>query len=279
MSEQHRIQALGDSIAVTKSDFLDFPKPFKTLIEMDLARNVRELNSKIRDSGLNAGADQVNLKAFKLATKLIKPAWEELKKCTTFYQDFLESNVPLPRVLVSGYSCFLCQKCWAKEPPIPIKDRGVDLTCEGRHNCRTTALNFNRISMNEVKLVNDMFGALFINMEQWIKGEKLIIAKKIDVPSENDDVINLNHITEKFDIPNKYHLEDLDYFRSDWIAKLLQDGQLAPTGQELIEYCTYCLGTYAIFRIRDVSRVGYYSVFLTISATNERKYELPNTSF
>lgn len=278
MSKFHPMQPLGDSMGVTKSDFLDFPKPFKTLMEMDMARDLKEIKSKISDTGLNAGVDQVNLKAMKLATKLIKPAWENIRKLYTFFQDFLDLNVPLPRVLVSGYSCFLCHKCLAKEPPVPIKDRGVDLTCEGRHNCRTTNRNFNSISMDEkLKLGNDMFGALFLNIDLWIHGKKLIIAKKIDVPSEKDDAINLKYIKEKFDIPHKYHLEDINFFGSDWIEKLLRDGQLAPTREELSDFCTYCVGTYAIFRVWGMSWVEYYSVFLTQVSINERN-ERPNPS-
>ena len=112
-------------------------------MEMDMAKDLKELNSKLSDGGLHGDVNQVNLKAMKLATKLIKPAWESINKLSTFYQDFLDQNVPFPRVLVSGFSCYLCPHCSAKELPVPIKDRGVDLTCEGRHHYRTGSHEFN----------------------------------------------------------------------------------------------------------------------------------------
>jgi hypothetical protein len=267
----HQIHALGDSPRIMKPDSFELPKNFKTLMEMDMAKDLKELNSKLSDGGLDGDVKQVNSKATKLATKLIKPAWESINKLSTFYQEFLDQNVPFPRVLVSGYSCYLCHKCLAREPPVPIKDLGIDLTCEGRHHCRTTGRSFNTISTYEkLKLGNEMFRALFLNIARWIHAKKLIIAKKIDVPSENDDGINLKYIKEKYEIPNKYHLEDVDFHRSPWIQKLLRNGKIEPTNEQLIDFSAYCVGTYAILRIRDLDLFEYYSVFLASAESIEK---------
>ena len=115
-----------------------------------------------------------------------------------------------------------------------------------------------------------MFRALFLNIAQWIHAKKLIIAKKIDVPSENDDGINLKYIKEKYEIPNKYHLEDVDLHRSPWIPKLLRNGKIEPTNEQLIDFCAYCVGTYAILRIRDLDLFEYYSVFLASAESIEK---------
>jgi hypothetical protein len=271
--DQHGIQALGDTIGQVNSNGLLFPKSFEILIQMQLISELREVNSKLSGVESDVSADKINLKA---ARMLIKPAYDDIQKQATFFKNWLDLYVPLPKVLVSGFSCYLCPRCLAQEPPIPIKDRGVDLTCEGRHFCRTTSHEFNNLTQNQ--RASNMFKELYRNIDLWIPGKKLIIAKKITVPSGIDDDSIRKYVENEYDVPNKYHLEDVDNLRSPWIPKLLHNGKMEPTPQELDDFCCYCVGTYAILRIRDVVLFEYYSVFLSSAESIEPDSRRPNTS-
>ena len=237
-------------------------------------REVKELNSKL--SGVESGvpSDPTNLKAMKLAIKMAKPAYNEIKKELTNLQNWLNLYFPFPKVLVSGFSCYLCPRCLAHELPVPIKDLGVDLTCQRRHHCRADSHEFNNLTSDrkslESKLASYMFTELNLSIDLWIPGKRLIFAKKISVPSGKDNETVRKFVQEKYDIPNKYHLEDADLRRSPWIAKLLRDGKIEPTSEQLMDFCAYCVGTYAILRIRDLDLFEYYAVFLASAESIEK---------
>jgi hypothetical protein len=218
--------------------------------------------------------DPTYLKAMKLAIKMIKPFYNEIKKERTNLQNWLNMYVPFPKVLVSGFSCYLCPHCSAKDLPVPIKDRGVDLTCEGRHHCRTGSHEFNNPTLDrkslDWKMASYMFNELNLSIDLWIPGKKLIFAKKIAVPSGEDNETIQKYVQKKYDIPNKYHLEDVDLHRSPWIPKLLRNGKIEPTNEQLIDFCAYCVGTYAILRVRDLDLFEYYSVFLASADSIEK---------
>jgi hypothetical protein len=95
---------------------------------LDLLREVKDL--KLSGVELGVPSDPTHLKAMKLAIEMIKPFHNEIKKERRNLQNWLNLYVPFPKVLVSGFSCYLCPRCLAQELPVPIKDRGVDLTCE-----------------------------------------------------------------------------------------------------------------------------------------------------
>ena len=222
------------------------------------------------DSGVPS--DPTHLKAMKLAIEMIKPFHNEMKKERRNLKNWLNLYIPIPKVLVSGFSCYLCSRCLAQEVPVPIKNRGVDLTCEGRHRCRTGSLECNNLTLDkkslESKLATYIFNELDLSIDLWIPGKKLIIANKITVPSGEDNETTRKYVQKKYDIPNKYHLEDVDLHRSPWIPKLLRYGKIEPTNEQLIDFCAYCVGTYAILRVRDWDLFEYYSVFLSFSRIN-----------
>jgi hypothetical protein len=83
-----------------------------------------------------------------------------------------------------------------------------------------------------------------------------------------------SNIKEKYEIPNKYHLEDVDFHRSPWIQKLLRNEKIEPTNEQLIDFSAYCVGTYAILRIRDLNLFEYYSVFLASAESIEKPESL-----
>ena len=130
---------------------------------------------------------------------------------------------------------------------------------------------FNNLSLDEKsRLFKFMYNQLFLNIDLWIPGKKIILANKIDVPSGEDENNIRKYVEKKYDIPNKYHIEDVyDFQRSPWIVKLFYDGRLEPTREELIDFCAYCLGTYAILRIQPADS-EYYAVYLSSSESIEK---------
>ncbi|MDQ5869151.1 MAG: hypothetical protein M3530_05430 [Thermoproteota archaeon] len=219
--------------------------------------------------------DQIAPKARILAFNAIKPIYEAtklaLQKQATFFQNWWDLYVPLPKVLVSDFSCYLCPRCLAKEAPVPIKDRGVDLTCEGRHRCRAASRELNNLTLDQKSRSGDnMFNDLYRNIDLWIPGKKLIVANMIAVPHGKDDDTIRKYIQKQYGIPNKYHLEDVhDFQRSPWILRLLRYGKIEPTHQQLDDFCSYCVGTYAILRIRVLDSVKYYTAYLASAESIE----------
>ena len=120
-----------------------------------------------------------------------------------------------------------------------------------------------------------MFNDLHGKIELWIPGKKLIVAKKIYVSGGKDEDTIRKNIQKEYDIPNRYHLEEIDFQRSPWILKLMNDGKLEPTREDLIDFCAYCVGTYAIFQVRSRNTVDYYTVFLTSTGTIEKPNSNP----
>ncbi len=152
---------------------------------------------------------------------------------------------------------------------------GIDLTCEGIHHCQsknpesetdlTTLTSDHKPKFDELTL--QMLNLLHQNIDLWITGKKLILTKQIHVPDSRDDNTIRKYIETTYNIPNKYHLVDVDFQRSPWMSKLLIDGKLEPTAQELREFCSYCCGTYAIFRIHFSGRIQYFLIFLKPAET------------
>ncbi len=51
--------------------------------------------------------------------------------------------------------------------------------------------------------------------------------------------------------------------------KLLHHGKIEPMPKELNDFCSYCVGTYAILRIRILDSVHYYIAFLASADSAE----------
>jgi hypothetical protein len=207
----------------------------------------------------------------RLAFKLIEPIERQL---SLFTRTWCDLYFPLPKGLVSGLSCHLCLDCLSKEPTIPIKDIGWDLTCEGRHRCRipssrpTNLAPENRSKLNQ--LVSQVLYDLSLCIGSWIPGRKLIVANKIALPNGQDESSSRTYIRKEYDIPNKYHLEDVDFNRSPWLRRLFDNGKIEPAPWELDDFCSYCVGTYAIFRILNGNSFQYYVVFLAPAESIEK---------
>ena len=280
LREQHGIQTLGDTIGQVNSPKLAFPKGFETLVLMELATGIRDLNSKL--SGVKSGS-QSN-QPMRLAYDVIKPIYDgmqlAIRKQQNYIQRLLENYILIPKSLVSGFSSYLCLNCLTPEPAVPIKDRGIDLTCQGRHHCRTIRNELNNLASDQgSRLASYMFNDLHGKIELWIPGKKLIVANRIKVSEGKDEETIRKNVQKEYDVPNKYHLEEIDFQRSPWILKLINDGKLEPTREELNDFCTYCVGTYAIFQVRSPNSVDYYNVFLTRTESIEGPNSNPlNTS-
>jgi hypothetical protein len=278
--EQHGIQTLGDTIGQVNSNKLAFPKAFETFIQMELVTEIRNLNSKL--SGVES--DSQSKKALRLAFDAIKPIYAgtqlAIQNQQNYIRKMMEDYLLVPKLLISGFSAYLCPLCFAMESPVPIKDRGADLTCEGRHRCGTISDELkNLTSVQKSRLGSYMFINLHNNIELWIPGKKLIVANRIKVSEGKDEETIRKNVQKEYDVPNKYHLEEIDFQRSPWILKLLSDGKIEPTREELTDFCAYCVGTYAIFEVRARNSVDYYTVFLTSTETIEKPNSNPlNTS-
>ncbi len=193
-----------------------------------------------------------------------------------FFQKWLIDFIPFPKVLISGFSCYFCPNCLTIEIPVPIKDLGVDLTCKGRHRCQgknpesetdiSTLISDQKPKFDELAL--QMLNLLHQKIDLWITGKKLIVTKQIPVPKSGDKNIIRKYIETTYNIPNKYHLVDVDFQRLPWMSKLLIDGKLEPTARQLREFCSYCYGTYAIFRIHFSGSIQYFLIFLTPAETS-----------
>ena len=250
------------------------------MLLMDIATEVRNLNSK--PSEVKSGSQSNQL--MRLAYDIIKPIYDvmenALQKQHNQIQRLWQDYILIPKFLVSGFSSYICPYCSALEPTIPIKDRGVDLTCEGRHHCGTIRNNLNNRTSDQIsRLATDLFNDLYGKIELLIPGKKLIVANRIKISEGKDEETIRKNVKKEYDVPNKYHLEEIDFQRSPWISKLLSDGKLEPTGEQLNDFCHYCVGTYAIFEIRSPNSVDYYNVFLTSAESSEKRNSNPlNTS-
>ena len=71
-----------------------------------------------------------------------------------------------------------------------------------------------------------MFNDLHGKIELWIPGKKLIVANRIKVSEGKDEETIRKNVQKEYDVPNKYHLEEIDFQRSPWILKLINDGKL-----------------------------------------------------
>jgi hypothetical protein len=280
LREQHHIQTIGDTIVQAYSNKVAFHNAFETLIQMDLATEIRNLNSKL--SGVESGSQSTQAK--RLAYDVIKPIYAGTQLAIRIQQNFIqkmmEDYILIPKSLVSGFSSYLCLNCLTPEPAVPIKDRGIDLTCQGRHRCGSNSDKLNTLTSDQkLRLATDLFNDLYGKIELWIPGKKLIVAKRIYVSGAKDEDTIRKNVQKEYDVPNKYHLEEIDFQRSPWILKLLRDGKLEPTAEQLNDFCHYCVGTYAIFQVRSHNSVDYYTVFLTSTESLEGPYSNPlNTS-
>lgn len=219
-------------------------------------------------------SEQQIQKTIDLATEISRPIYDGAKLAVQNTENFLEklwtNYIVFPKNLVSGFSCFYCQRCSVAESPIPIKDRGVDLTCEGRHRCPAKSEPTTPISQitpaQRSKMEMDMgniFNQLHGYIEFWIPGKKVIVASKIDVPTGQGNGNIRNYIQELYGVPSKYHLQDLPSLdKVPWISKLLGSGKIEPTERELRDFCSYCDGTYAILQVQTRELVEYYAVYL-----------------
>jgi hypothetical protein len=96
---------------------------------------------------------------------------------------------------------------------------------------------------------------LFLCIDFWITGKRLIVANKIALPDGKDKSTD-----RAYGISKRYHLEEVDFNRSPWLRTLFHDGKIEPTAEQLADYFRYCHGTYAILQSPDGN---YYSTFLT----------------
>ncbi len=207
---------------------------------------------KLHDSEPEVVRDEKFLKATLSAgveaARPVYSAWERL----------LKYFIPFPKALISGFSCHVCPRCETAEPLTPIKDLGIDLTAEGRHQCQSffKALN-NTSSMTETQksnldqLTSGALQALAWNINKWIPGQKIIRAILIKVARKEDDSITKKRIEKQFDIPKKYHLEQVDDFnRSPWLKRLMRIRRVEPDLQESQDFCAYCWVLMLFFEFR-----------------------------
>lgn len=219
-------------------------------------------------------SEQQLKKTVNLATEATRPIYDGAKLAIQNMWNLLvklgADYIFFPKNLFSGFSCFYCERCQVAESPIPIKDRGIDLTSEGRHHCTASKDRFVPIShftpAQILKLGADMSNMfIFLNryIELWIPGKKIIVAKRIDVPNGQGIENDLNYIEKRYDIPSRYHLQEIASLdKVSWLQRLLTYGKIEPTKEELEDFCAYCDGTYAIFQVRTRDSVEYYDVHL-----------------
>jgi hypothetical protein len=186
----------------------------------------------------------------------------EFRRCVDKWNGYF----PLAKDMISGFSIHFCPICLIAQF-IPIKDLGIDLTCEGRHRCvimRARSLNLmaENEPAKEGQLIVQMFQELYMWINFWIPGKQLIVAEKITLPYRTDDRTDNPFVIKQYDIPKKYHLEKVDFNRSPWIRTLFDNGKIEPTYAQLHDYCMYCHGTYAILKSHENNSFQYYSVFL-----------------
>jgi hypothetical protein len=248
--EVHGLATLADSIGTKKKSNPEvFPLPYMLLM------------TKL--------SEQKSAPSYGQLETTMKLAYEIGTNIKETYQKALESYIIFPKAMISGFSCYLCPRCVKVESLTPIKDLGIDFTSEGRHRCPLSSKSdLNTLTQeqreNLKQLAFKMFSNLEVNIQKWIPGKKIINAQIITVVNEKDDSVSRKGIEKKYDIPKKYHLEEVDNFeRSPWVLRLLRDLKLEPTPTELTDFYYYCVGTYAIFRTPVNGHIHYYKTFLT----------------
>ena len=130
---------------------------------MELATEIRDLNSNL--SGVKS--DSQPNQTMRLAHDIIKPIYAAMEaallKQHNQTQRLVQDYILIPKFLVSGFSSYLCPKCLALEPAVPIKGRGIDLTCQGRHHCKTIGNELNNLgSVSGIKT-----GKLYVQRLVW----------------------------------------------------------------------------------------------------------------
>jgi hypothetical protein len=261
-SEQHGLQQMGYSpwaplprrnVSNINQDPLEFAK---FIMQHDQTFNKDHTNSKTEN------LQETVRSASKLAESYEQAAGRFVRKwCDLYY--------PLPKDMISGFSCNVCHKCLTKDYILPIKDIGFDLICLARHRCKVedpsspTATPEDRL-LKLTQLGNQMFQELSMCIDFWIPGKRLIVANKIAVPDGNGKSTDRAYVQKHYGIHKKYYLEEIDFNRSPWLRTLFDNGKIEPTAQQLIDYCAYCHGTYAILQSPgpDGDSFRYYSVFL-----------------
>jgi hypothetical protein len=214
------------------------------------------LHDRTQNKEPTAPANQSLTDLVGLSSKLIEPIASEFRRSLEKWNDYY----PLPKDLISGFSCHECSICLTKQV-IPIKDMGIDLICRSRHPCVVTEPS-PLSSMPEDRLLKltqlgrQMFQELSMCIDFWIPGKRLIVANKITLPDGNDKSTDRVYVQKQYGIDKKYHLEEVDFNRSPWLHTLFDNGKIEPTAEQLVDYCH---GTYAILQSPDGN---YYSAFL-----------------
>jgi hypothetical protein len=165
-----------------------------------------------------------------------------------------------------------------------LEAMGFDLICRSRHPCVVT--EFSPLSsMPEDRLLKltqlgrQMFQDLSMCIDFWIPGKRLIVANKITLPDGNDKSTDRVYVQKKYDTPKKYHLQEVDFNRYPWLRTLFDNGKIEPTAEQLVDYCMYCHGTYAILQSPDGNSFQYYSTFLAPAKIIETDVPLEPSDF
>jgi len=197
---------------------------------------------------------------------LVKSLQHALQQTQNALLNVTQNNFLIPKTQIAGFSCHVCSKCLNPESPLPIKDLGYDLTAQAKHVCK--AHQGGKISDPDralKDLTSSNISMLLAYIDFWSPGDKIIIAKLIDLPTTNSKNSGGDQVVKLFDIPNKYYFVHEMMFQSlPWAYQLYSRGSMVPTRQELIDFCKLCCGTYAILSVsyHNVRVTEYYLLYL-----------------
>jgi hypothetical protein len=171
-----------------------------------------------------------------------------------------------------GFSSFVCPRCLSADPPLPIKDIGVDFTALTKHICKPEKVQAHkRHRVPDLPLALKQLKQCIANttmalVDGWGDGTKQIIAKKIN-PKLDEGISFEDYLRGNYGVPYRYYIaEPVSVDRFPWLNKLLDNRYAIPTRDELRDYCTWCNGTYAIVPvIRDNIKVYYNMILITPS--------------
>jgi hypothetical protein len=186
---------------------------------------------------------------------------------------YIEKNFFLiPKSIVMGFSSFVCPRCLSADPPLPIKDIGVDFTALTKHICKPEKIQAHeRHRIPDLALALKQLKQCIANttmalVDGWGDGTKQIIAKKIN-PKLDEGISIEDYLRGNYGVPYRYYIaEPVSVDRFPWLNKLLDNRYAIPTRDELRDYCTWCNGTYAVVPvIRDNIKVYYNMILITPS--------------
>ncbi len=213
------------------------------------------------------------LLAFALTnTSTLNSLQQALKMSQDYWMYMQENFFLIPKSDVARFSGFVCVRCLSAEPTLPIKNLGCDFTAQARHQCKPENVQTRdrpRVSNTDMALkqLRRFSAGMILNLiDRWSNGVKDLWAKKIDVKPANDtsmvDILSVN-----YHVPYRYYITKPVFLsNSPWLSEVLDYGFADPSTEQIIDFCTWCNGTYAIVPVVKDGRTDYYDMKLTLDS-------------